>query len=86
MNEEKLLSLAKGSWQKEIVHDLIKYGKIYNPVSNLKGRASQYSKHYQNSFDNLLERIKNAGYKVTIQKGVKGGMYSALYKINTKEE
>ena len=51
--KNNILKHAKGSWQQEIVCDLISCSSIRNPVSILKGNAKKYSGKYQISFNSL---------------------------------
>lgn len=74
-----ILNQAKGSWQKEIVRELITHGEIYSPVAHLKGRDSKYQSKYQASFRNLLERLQNSGIQIKRIPGVCGGEWSAKY-------
>ncbi len=80
-NKINLTQYARGSWQYEICRDLERYGTITNPVSFLKGKAKSYSGKYQDSFTNLLSRIKAAGYTIDYIPGVRGGTWSAQYKL-----
>lgn len=78
--QKQILSQAKGSWQKEIVRELITNGEIHSPVAHLKGRASQYQSKYQSSFRNLLQRIQQIeGVQIQRIPGVRGGEWSAKY-------
>ena len=86
MSENKknaMLNCAKGNWQREIVEDLIRYGTITNPTKFVRGRARNYITRYENSLSNLISRLeKQAGVKVrVVEKGSKGGMWSAKYGI-----
>lgn len=78
-----MLACAKGSWQREIVSDLIRYGKVTNPIKFLRGTAKSYSGRYERSFCNLIGRIETeTGIKIrVVEKGSKGGMWSAKYGI-----
>jgi len=78
-----MLACAKGSWQREIVQDLIRYGTITNPVKFLRGKAKSYSKRYEDSLYNLIRRIESeTGIKIRIvEYGSRGGMWSAKYGI-----
>jgi len=80
-NNLNLVQFAKGSWQYGIAKDLERYGTITNPISCLKGKAKNYSDLYNNSFTNLLQRIKAAGHKIEYIPGVRGGAWSAQYKL-----
>jgi hypothetical protein len=83
MSKEKMFACAKGSWQREIVADLIRYGVITNPIKGLRGTAKEYKQRYEESFRNLISRLESeAGVKVrVVQYGPRGGMWSAKYGI-----
>ena len=76
-----LTQFARGSWQHSICHNLEKDGIIRHPISQLRGTASDYSGHYRNSLDNLLSRIKKAGINIEYIPGVRGGEWTAQYKL-----
>lgn len=80
--EEKLLNCAKGSWQYSIVSDLLNYKEIENPLSALRGKAKNYYRSYENSFDNLKQRLETAGAKLEYIPGVRGGAYTAKYRLH----
>jgi len=76
------LSLAKGSWQRGILHDLLTYKTISNPTGQvLRGKARNYSIRYQESLSNLFQRVHNAGYAIEYIPGIRGGAYSARYRL-----
>ena len=79
---ESILKLAKGSWQRSILRDLISYTTITNPIKSLKGKAKSYSGRYQTSFFALLFRVENAGYNITIQSGPLGGRWGSTYTLS----
>jgi DNA-binding transcriptional ArsR family regulator len=79
--KNNILKHAKGSWQQEIVCNLISCSSIRNPVSNLKGNAKKYSGKYQASFNSLLSRLEKAGYIITIELGPRGGRWGAYYSL-----
>ncbi len=84
MSEQKrneLVKCARGNWQYSIVSDMIRYGTIANPVSDLKGNAKNYQGRYQKSFDNLLNRLKKSGCKIGVQRGIRGGMWGATFTL-----
>lgn len=77
-----LTQFAKGSWQYQVARDLENCPSgITNPISYLKGAARSYSGKYEQSFRSLLRRIENAGYKIERTPGVRGGEWSATYKL-----
>jgi len=80
--QENLLNCAKGSWQREIISDFIKYQTITNPIKFLKGAAKSYSGKYQISFDNLISRIEKLGFSITVQLGPHGGMWGSTYTLS----
>lgn len=56
-----LLVQAKGSWQKEVVSNLVSSGYIvgYRATGMLRGKARKYQSHYARSLTNLMTRIEN---------------------------
>lgn len=72
---------ARGSWQLGIARDLAQYRQVCNPTKNLRGRAKNYRSRYMASFRSLLSRLENAGYKIEVQYGPRGGLYSAIYRL-----
>lgn len=63
---EDLISLicdqARGCWQKEVVHHLLKYGYVvgYMPTgSPIRGKAGNWKSHYDRSLRNLICRIND---------------------------
>lgn len=85
MTEERkteLLKLAKGCWQREIVSYLLRWGVIDNPTGAvLKGRARNYARRYQESFQNLRQRLESAGVRLEYIPGPRGGAHLARYKM-----
>lgn len=84
MTDEKVVllrSLAKGSWQKQIIEKFITHGTIINPIYFLCGDAKKYSSKYETSFNSLLMRIKLAGFEIKYTPGSKGGKYSSKYTL-----
>jgi len=80
--KESFLKLAKGSWQYQILKDLLSNSTITNPLKSLKGKARSYSSKYQASFFALLFRIEKAGYSITIQSGPLGGQWGSTYTLS----
>jgi len=80
--KESFLKLAKGSWQRSILRDLLSCSSITNPIKNLKGNAKSYSGRYQVSFFALLFRVEKAGYTITIQPGKLGGQWGSTYSLS----
>ena len=80
--QNSLLKLAKGSWQRGIIRDLISCSSITNPIKALKGNAKSYSSRYQRSFFALLFRIEKAGYSITIKSGPLGGQWGSTYSLS----
>jgi len=80
--QNSFLKLAKGSWQRSILRDLLSCATITNPIKNLKGNAKSYSSRYQASFFALLFRIEKAGYTITIKSGPLGGQWGSTYTLS----
>jgi len=80
--KDSFLKLAKGSWQRSILRDLLSNSTITNPLKSLKGSARNYSSRYQVSFFALLRRIENAGYTITIKSGPLGGQLGSTYSLS----
>ena len=80
--KESILKLAKGSWQRSILRDLLSYSAITNPIKSLKGNAKSYSGRYQVSFFALLFRIEKAGYTITVKPGPLGGQWGSTYSLS----
>ena len=80
--KDSFLKLAKGSWQRQILKDLLSYSTITNPLKSLKGKARNYSSKYQTSFFALLFRIEKAGYSITIKSGPLGGQWGSTYTLS----
>lgn len=76
-----LKKCARGCWQHDIINNLISQGTIINPMFCLQGKAKNYTGRYQASFNSLLSRVKVAGFNIIIQKGSKGGLWTAKYSI-----
>lgn len=81
MKQKQNIVIAKGSWQALIWNMLLAGNEVTNPVSWLKGAARNYSDKYRESFSNLLHRAKTAGYTIQRTPGVRGGEWSATYRI-----
>jgi len=80
--KSSILKLAKGSWQRSILRDLLSNSTITNPIKALKGNARNYSSRYQASFFALLFRIEKAGYSITIESGPLGGRWGSTYSLS----
>jgi len=80
--KDSFLKLAKGSWQYQILKDLLSNSTITNPLKSLKGNAKSYSSRYRVSFFALLFRIEKAGYTITIQSGPLGGQWGSTYTLS----
>lgn len=80
--KNSILKLAKGSWQRSILRDLLSQTTITNPIKSLRGNARNYSSRYQASFFALLLRIEKAGYSITIQSGPLGGQWGSTYTLS----
>ena len=80
--QNSFLKLAKGSWQYQILKDLLSNSTITNPLKSLKGNAKSYSGRYQVSFFALLLRIEKAGYSITIKSGPMGGQWGSTYTLS----
>jgi len=78
---EKLLACAKGSWQEGIVRDLLRRKEIGNPLAALRGRAKNYYLRYEESFNNLKDRIENTGAKLEYIPGIRGGVPTSKYRL-----
>lgn len=65
MVDAVLAKAARGSWQREILRDMVR-GPV-NPIRELRGRAARYSRHYEFSLENLVKRIDSTGtYRVEV--------------------
>lgn len=87
-----LKAQARGSWQREVIGDLVRAndgGAFYpdqfstNPMYYLRGNARNYMGRYQQSFSSLIERVRDAGFVVDVKLGPKGGYWSAQYRIRS---
>ena len=79
--KQTILSAARGSWQHEIAQSLITGRPIRSPISTLTGKAKNYELHYKSSFLSLLSRLQAAGIQVERTPGVRGGEYTATYRV-----
>ena len=84
--KDSFLKLAKGSWQYQILKDLLSNSTITNPLKSLKGKARSYSSKYQTSFFALLLRIEKAGYSITIKSGPMGGQWGSTYTLSVQSQ
>ena len=79
--KNELKGLAKGHWQASILRDLLTLTEVENPLRFLRGAAKRYYRRYENSFFNLLSRLKQAGINVQYNPGPRGGQWGSSYKI-----
>lgn len=75
------MTIAKGSWQKRIWSALRSGRPIVSPTSWLQGRAKNYVGRYDRSFRNMLARAEKAGYVIERTPGIRGGEWSATYRL-----
>lgn len=78
--------LARGVWQKNILSRLQDGERVLSPPNRLTGRAKNYQGRYVRSFENMLARLRRAGYEVHRVPGPRGGEFLAEYWITKKEE
>ena len=71
-NMQKALKCARGSFQRDLVT-----GQCSLSLRELRGRAASFRGHYAKSRDNLLLRLKKAGVPFEVNRGPRGGMWSA---------
>jgi len=72
--------IIRGSFQDDIVYKLLERGAVYGSAyRHIGGRASRYVTRYQESIDALMERLKDAGFKIRYQEGPLGGAWSGTY-------
>ena len=65
--EAEALTYARGCFQRNLL-----WGNERLSLSTLKGKARSYGRLYARSRDNLLARLKAAGFKVGERRGPKG--------------
>lgn len=82
--EEKIMSCAKGSWQRSLCRNLVNHGRIYQPIANLQGAAKSYSRKYSWSLNSLLDRLEKAGIKLKMELGPRGGYFSRSYYLEVE--
>jgi len=73
-------NMAKGYRQQQIISDLMKYGESAELRYYMKSQ-NRYSS-YCESFRNLFDRLKSAGYPVVWQQGKLGGDWTAKIILN----
>ena len=78
---ENTKRLALGYWQQEILCRLLDGKEIVSPPSRVRGKAKLYQSRYFTSFYNLLDRIEKSGLVIERKVGVRGGEYTATYKL-----
>lgn len=74
------MTLTLGSWQKEMMESMMREHGCPSPTRVLHGRAKSYMGHYVRSFNNLLDKMRAAGYSIERTPGVRGGEWGATYK------
>jgi len=75
-NTRLALSIARGRWQRNVIKGWETLGG-----STLKGKAKKYADVYQRSGRNLMERLRLARVPYMVEKGPRGGYYSATLTI-----
>lgn len=80
--KEKIMSCAKGHWQREIADYMVRHGEIENPISSLRGKAKIYSLRYEESLQNLFSRMRETGAKIGYVPGPRGGATLARYTLS----
>ena len=79
--KQTILSAARGRWQYQIAQALITGRPVRSPVSTLTGKAKSYNFLYSVSFSNFLSRLQAAGIRIERTPGVRGGEYTATYRV-----
>jgi hypothetical protein len=69
-NFKRALECARGDYQKDLV-----YGAPI--LSELRGRAKEWSARYSQSARNLMRRLDQAGVSYRLEYGPRGGWHSA---------
>jgi hypothetical protein len=77
----QIMACARGAWQREIAYRLASGDAIQSPHNTLRGAAKKYQIRYAASFRNLVRRIEATGFRVVRTPGVRGGEYSATYRV-----
>lgn len=73
--------IARGTWQRDIWWHLTAGRPVVSPPSRVVGRAKRYQAHYRRSFVSLLDRARAAGFTIERTPGVRGGEWSATYRL-----
>jgi hypothetical protein len=73
------VGLRMGRWQRRIFQALSLGWTVTNPLRKLRGRAKLYQGHYELSFRNLLARMRDDGWTIEREPGVRGGETTATY-------
>ena len=81
LNLDSLNKCARGHWQRWILQEWMEGKEVQSPVTGLRGKAKLYQGRYWASFQNLLARVRNAGFIVVRIDGVRGGEPTARYYI-----
>jgi len=74
---------ARGHVQRQLERDLFLTGRTSQLREYMKAPV-KYSK-YVESFENLMGRIREEGYRVYLQLGKKGGHWSAFYYMDAND-
>ena len=72
--------IARGHWQ-AYMWDMLTMGYEVTPFRDLVGRARDYTDRYIESFHNMLERARAAGYKLESKSGPLGCMWGSSYRM-----
>jgi len=82
MDNNTFHKLARGSWQRDMLKAMLSTAGCHSPAYLLQGKAKLYLNRYNNSFQSILQRVRNAGYKINVTPGPRGGEYGSIYRIN----
>lgn len=52
----KPLNMGLGAWQRYVLCQLLTYGEIRNPVSEIRGKAARYRVRYNGSLYAMIEK------------------------------
>lgn len=70
----RLVRVARGRWQVELYERLVSGGMVAADVSReLGGEAGSYAGRYQESLDQLIARMREAGWALERVPGPRGG-------------
>lgn len=77
-NTRTALSLARGCWQSAVIRGYETLGG-----STLRGKAKRYAGRYQASGVSLLAKLRSARIPHHVERGPRGGYYSARLVIDS---